>query len=84
MYLHGCFPPFVAICLDAGLVGVLLPCTSLPMAAGGLSKVGFLGVCFVCAVFPIENNEYVSISIHRHNRTDKGFKPTLCCICLCT
>ena len=82
--LQGCFPPLVPMFLDEGFRGALLSCTSLPMAADGLSKLGFLGVCFVHAMFPIENKEYVSIFNHKHNRTDKGFMPTLCSICLCT
>ena len=35
----------------------------LPMAAVGLSRLGFLGVCLVCAILPNENNEYFSVSI---------------------
>ena len=84
MCLCGCFPPLVPMFLDEGLEGALLSCTSLPMAVDGLSKLGFLGVYFVRAMFPIENNEYVSILNHRHNRTDKVFMPTLCSKCLCT
>ena len=62
--LRGCFPPFVATFFDVGFEGTLLSgWTSLPMAAVGLSRLGFLGVCFVCAIFPNENNEYFSISI---------------------
>ena len=53
-------PPFV-ILLEVGFEGTLLSCTSLPMAADGLSRAGFLGVCFVCAMFPIENKGYNSI-----------------------
>ena len=82
--LQGCFPPSVAIFLDEGFEGTLPSCTSLPMVADGLSKLGFLGVCFVRAMFPIENNEYISILNYRHNKTDKGLMPTLCSICLCT
>ena len=31
------------------------------MPADGLSRTGFLGVCFVHAMFPIENKGYTSI-----------------------
>ena len=58
--LHSCFPPFV-IFLAVGFKGTLLSWTSLPMAADGLSRTKFLGVCFVCAMFPIENKGYISI-----------------------
>ena len=58
--LRGCFPPFV-IFLAVGFEGTLLSWTSPPMAADGLSRTGFLGVCFVCAMFPIENKGYISI-----------------------
>ena len=58
--MRGCFPPF-GILLVVGFEGTLLSCTSIPMAADGLSRAGFLGVCFVCAMFPIENKGYISI-----------------------
>ena len=57
---HGCFPPFV-IFLVEGFEGILLSWTSLPTAADGLSRTGFLGVCFVQAILPMENKGYISI-----------------------
>ena len=44
----GCFPHFVATFFEVGFEGTLLyGWTSLPMAAVGLSILGFLGVCLV-------------------------------------
>ena len=34
-----------------GFKGTLLSCTSLPMAANGLSRLGFLGVCLYVPCF---------------------------------
>ena len=60
----GCFPPFIATLFDVGFEGALLyGWTSLPMATVGLSRLGFLGVCLVCAILPNENNEYFSVII---------------------
>ena len=58
--LQGCFPP-IGIFLVAGFVGALFSCMSMPMAVNGLSKMGFLGVCLVCVMFPIEYKGYISI-----------------------
>ena len=52
--LRGCFPPITAF-LEVGLEGILFPCMSLPIAVDGHSGTGFLGVCLVLAMFPIEN-----------------------------
>ena len=61
----GCFPPLVAIFFDIGFEGTLLSgWTSLPIAVVGLSRLGFLGVCFVHAIFPNEKNEYFSVIIN--------------------
>ena len=53
--------PFFVIFLVVGFKDILLSWTSLPTAADGLSRTGFLGVCFVHAMFPIENKGYISI-----------------------
>ena len=51
--LQGCFPP-IGIFLVVSFEGTLLFCTSIPMAVKGLSRTGFLGVCFIHTMFPIE------------------------------
>ena len=61
---RGCFSPLVAIFFNVGFEGTLFSgWTLLPIAVVGLSRLGFLGVCFVHAIFPNENNEYVSINM---------------------
>ena len=61
----GCFPLLVGISFHVGFEGTLLSgWTSLPIAVVGLSRLGFLGVCFVHAIFPNENYEYFSVNIN--------------------
>ena len=54
----GLFSFFPGYFFDVGFEGILLSsCTSLPTAAVGLSILGFLGVCLVQAIVPIDYNE---------------------------
>ena len=43
--------------LDVGFEGILLSgCMSLPIVVFGLSTLGFLGICLVRAIVPIDYN----------------------------